>query len=100
MERVQLLSDLNKRIAGSAKPQAANAPFVFTLMQKCIEYQIPANLMERLNYTDLLHLVVEYDIRKVQDYFRKKEQARLEERGVEIQDLTPEQATSFLRRSN
>lgn len=100
MERVQLLSDLNKRIAGSGKPQAANAPFVFTLIQKCIEYRIPYDLMERLNYTDLLYLVVENDIRTMQEYFRQKEHERQSKRGVEVTELSPEQTAAFFRGGN
>lgn len=100
MERVQLLSDLNKRIAGQGKPQAAGAPFILTLMQKCIEHNIPYSLMERLNYTDLLYLVVEYDILKVKDYLRQKEQERLSKRGVEVTQLSPEQTAAFFRGGN
>lgn len=100
MERVQLLSDLNKRIASNGKPQQQSAPFVFTLIQKCIAYKIPYDLMERLNYTDLLYMVVEYDIKTIQDYFRQKEQERLSKRGVEVEELSPEQTAAFFRRGN
>jgi hypothetical protein len=97
MERVQLLSDLNKRIAQSAKPQAASAPFILTLIKKCNSYKIPYSLMERLNYTDLLYMVVDQDIDTIKDYLRQKEQDRLSKRGVEVQELNPEQAAAFFR---
>lgn len=99
MERVQLLSDLSKRIASNGKPQQQSAPFIFTLMQKCITYKIPYDLMERLNYTDLLYMVVDYDIKTVLDLLRQKEQERLNKRGVEIEEVSPEQAAAFFRRS-
>lgn len=99
MERVQLLSDLSKRIASNGKPQQQSAPFIFTLMQKCITYRIPYDLMERLNYTDLLYMVVDYDIKTVLDLLRQKEQERLNKRGVEIEEVSPEQAAAFFRRS-
>ena len=76
MERVQLLSDLSKRIASNGKPQQQSAPFIFTLMQKCITYRIPYDLMDRLNYTDLLYMVVDYDIKTVLDLPRQTEQER------------------------
>lgn len=99
MERVQLLSDLSKRVASNGKPQQQSAPFIFTLMQKCISYKIPYDLMERLNYTDLLYMIVEYDIKTVQDYLRQKEQERLSKRGVEVEEVPPEQTAAFFRRS-
>lgn len=98
MERVQLLSGLNQRIASSGTSQAANAPFIFTLMKKCITYKIPYDLMDRLNYTDLLYMVVEYDIQTVKDYLRQKEQDRLQKRGVEVQTITPDQTAAFFRK--
>lgn len=89
---------MNKKVpSGTGKPQAANAPFIFTLLKKCIAYKIPYDLMERLNYTDLLYMVVEYDIQTIKDYLRQKEQDRLSKRGVEVQELNPEQAAAFLR---
>jgi len=89
---------LNEKVTGgTGNPQAANAPFIFTLMKKCIAYKIPYDLMERLNYTDLLYMVVEYDIQTVQDYLRQKERDRLDKRGVEVQKLNPAQAAAFLR---
>ena len=99
MERVQLLSDLSKRIASNGKPQQQSAPFIFTLMQKCITYKIPYDLMERLNYTDLLYMIVDYDIKTVLDLLRQKEQERLNKRGVEVEELSPDQTAAFFRRS-
>ena len=91
---------MNKRLPGSAKPQAVSAPFIFTLIKKCIQYQIPTDLMERLNYTDLLYLIIEYDIKNVQDYLKHKEQERLSKRGVEVTELSPEQTAAFFRGGN
>jgi len=98
MERVKLLSDLNRRIASNEPNQAANTPFIFILIKKCITYNIPYALMERLNYTDLLALVIEYDIQTVKEYLRQKERDRLSKRGVEVQTLTPEQIATFFRK--
>lgn len=98
MERVKLLSDLNQRIASNGSTQAANTPFIFILIKKCITYKIPFELMERLNYTDLLAIVIDYDIQTVKDYLRQKEQDRLSKRGVEVQSLTPEQTAAFFRK--
>jgi len=91
---------LNKKIPGSAKPQAVNAPFIFTLIKKCIQYKIPTDLMERLNYTDLLYMVVEYDIQSIKDYLRSKERERLNKRGVEVTQLSPEQTAAFFKGGN
>ena len=44
--------------------------------------------MCRLNYTDLLALVVEYDIDEILAHFRKMESQRNEKRGVSVRDAT------------
>lgn len=56
--------------------------------------------MERLNYTDLLYLIVEYDIKNVKDYLRQREEARRSKRGVEVTELSAEQTAAFFRGGN
>lgn len=53
--------------------------------------------MDRLNYTDLLYTVVEYDIQSIKDYLRSKERERLDKRGVEVTQLSPEQIAAFFK---
>lgn len=77
------------------KPQAPHAPFIFTVMKKCITYRISYELMERLNYNDLLYLIVEYDIESIEKYLQQKEKERLDKRGVEVVEATPEMAGQF-----
>lgn len=89
-----------KKIPGSNKPQAVSAPFIFTLLKKCIQYNIPTNLMERLNYTDLLYMVVDYDIQNVREHLKRKEEARNAKRGVEVVELNQEQTAAFFRGGN
>lgn len=54
--------------------------------------------MERLNYNDLLYLVVEYDIESIEKYLQQREKERLDKRGVEIVEATPEMASQFFRK--
>ena len=44
--------------------------------------------MCRLNYTDLLALIVEYDIEEIKNHFKKLEQSRLAEKGVTVREAT------------
>lgn len=91
---------MSQKIKSPADPQAANAPFIFTLIKKCIHYKIPTDLMDRLNYTDLLYMVVEYDIQSIKDYLRSKERERLDKRGVEVTQISPEQTAAFFKGGN
>ena len=47
--------------------------------------------MSRLNYTDLLALIVEYDIEEILNHFRKLEKQRLEENGVSVREASNEE---------
>lgn len=93
---MEILSKLSKKVPG--KPREPHAPFIFTILKKCIHYKIDYALMERLNYNDLLYLVVEYDIESIEKYLQQREKERLDKRGVEIVEATPEMASQFFRK--
>lgn len=47
--------------------------------------------MCRLNYFDLLYLIVEFDIEAIRENLHQLEMNRLEKRGVEIVEATDDQ---------
>jgi len=65
-----------------------NTPFIFTLIKRCKHHGVPYALMCRLNYTDLLALMVEYDIEELLVHFKKLEKERLAEQGVTIREAS------------
>ena len=64
-------------------------------MKKCIGYKIPYELMCRINYKDLLYMIVDYDIDTINHYLKEKQAIIRRKQGVEIQEATPEMATAF-----
>ena len=50
----------------SAEP--TGAPLVFNIIRKCQKYGIDYEIMKRLNYRDLLALLVEYDIETLKEH--------------------------------
>ncbi len=73
------MSGLHKRISGDSKPDkdaSTRPPFVFMLVKKCQKYGIDYHMMKRLNYSDLLALIVEYDIEATKEHLRMLEESR------------------------
>lgn len=73
--------------AGKAKAEEP-APFLLMILKKCTFYRIDASLVYRLNYSDLLALIVEFDIQALKDYLYQKKDAFKGEK--EIVDVAPE----------
>lgn len=91
-----MLSSLVKKIPG--KHQSSHSPPIITIIQKSIKHNIPYELMSRLNYTDLLYMIVEYEIDEVKTYLNRLEHERLNKQGVEVVEATPEMTAAFFRR--
>ena len=53
--------------------------------------------MCRLNYTDLLSLVIDYDIETIQNYLKELSRQKQAKAGIEITDATPEMTTAFFK---
>lgn len=51
--------------------------------------------MKRLNYTDLLYMIVNYDIIKLEEYYRQKKATN--NKDYEVVDATPEMASKFFK---
>lgn len=86
-----MLAKLGKKIPSTTKVSKCNPPFIFTLLKKCKTYCISYELMCRLNYFDLLYLIVEFDIEAIRENLHQLEMNRLEKRGVEIVEATDDQ---------
>lgn len=92
-----MLAKLSKRLPTTGKASAHNPPFVFTLIKKCRTYNIQYELMCRLNYYDLLYLVVEYDIESIKENLKQLEASRLQQRGVEVVEASNDQILAMHR---
>lgn len=60
------------------------------MIKKAINYGIDAAMMESLNYTDFLALIVEMDIDAVTDALKAKQQQIGAQRGYNIVEATNE----------
>lgn len=85
-----MLRALSSRIASKVSSNKSDSPFVYTLIQSCIRYKIPYDLMCRLNYTDLLGIVIEFDIDSQRDNLRFLEKERKQKLGYEVVEATDE----------
>ena len=83
------------RQVSTPKSASSDSQYIFTLLRKCEHYRIPYDLMCRLNYTDLLALVVEHDIATVEEYLRRTKQQSGAKPGVEVREATPQMAYRF-----
>lgn len=54
--------------------------------------------MERLNYTDLLYMIIDFEINEVKSYLANLERDRQSKRGVEVVEASPEMAAAFFKR--
>ena len=92
-----MLAKLSKKLSTTGKASTHNPPFIFTLIKKCKTYNIQYELMSRLNYYDLLYLVVEYDIEAIKDNLKQLEANRLQQQGVEVVDASNDQILAMHR---
>ena len=67
------------------------------LLRKCNKYKIPYEMMKRLNYTDLLAMIVEYDIDAINDYLRQKKQRANIKNGVEVREANNAETLAFFK---
>lgn len=86
-----MLAKLNKKLPTTVQASTHNPPFIFTLIKKCRTYNIQYELMSRLNYYDLLYLVVEYDIEAIKENLRQMEDNRRQQMGYEVVEASNDQ---------
>lgn len=58
-------------------------PSVLRVLKRANDHSIPYGLMEKLNYTDLKSMILDYDIDSLESMMKNKEQERLQSKGVE-----------------
>ena len=74
-------------------------PFSVKIFKKCIEYRIDFSLVKHLHLYDLQCLLIQFDIERLQDYFRQEEQKDLQKRGISsVKDISGNDALKFLGR--
>jgi hypothetical protein len=72
---------LVKKLPDSHRADKNGPPSVIQVIKKCEKYGVSHGIMCELNYTDLLALVIEYDIETVQEHLRMLEQQRRAKNG-------------------
>lgn len=82
---------MQAKVKTDARQRNLDTPFSISLFMKCKQYQIPIELVKRLNYNDLLYLIVEYDIETLKTKFRELEQNRQAKRGIVVREATNEE---------
>lgn len=76
---------MSSQIEG-AESKDTGTPFILKLIMKCQKYKIEYATMKQLNFSDLLALVIECDIRSYKEYIDSKEKKRLADNGVEVRE--------------
>lgn len=72
-------------------------PRVITLYQKCVEHKIQDTLIRRLHFNDLYVLIISLDIQNIKNALRHKQKMSDKNKGVEVKDISPEEAVKFLK---
>lgn len=72
-------------------------PRVITLFQKCVEHKIQDCLIKRLHFNDLYVLILSLDIQNIKNTLRHKQKMADKNKGVEVRDISQEEAVRFLK---
>lgn len=72
-------------------------PRVITLFQKCVEHKIQDCLIKRLHFNDLYILILSLDIQNIKNALRHKQKMADKNKGVEVRDISQEDAVRFLK---
>jgi len=51
-----------------------------------------------LNYTDLLALIIEYDIQAISEHYKMLEKQRLQKQNIEVEDLSENSVMSYFKK--
>lgn len=92
---------MTRRLHGERPKKSRDAtdpPFILSLIQKAYTYGLEWNLMKKMKYHDLLALLIEYDISKVQEHLRQKEQQRQSQKGFTKVQANPKEVASMHRK--
>lgn len=81
-----------------SKRQSDGPPSIIKLMKKAIQYSIDHAMMDRLNYVDLLALIVEMDIDTVTEALNQKEQRQRAQKGYEVRNASNQDIINMHRR--
>lgn len=82
MARAQHLLFLSQKVFGEIKTGEGSVPSVLKTIQRAVERGLDYHLMSRLNYTDLQAVLIEFDIRDLQNELDRQEAERLSSRGI------------------
>lgn len=94
-----VLQALLVRVPSGAKGSTSyTPPSIITIINKCIRHKIAYEIMVSLNYTDLLYMIIDFEIQEVRNYLRDKENDRQSKLGIEVVEATPEMTEAFFRR--
>lgn len=72
-------------------------PRVITIFAKCVEHKIQDCLIKRLHFNDLYVLILSLDIQNIKNALRHKQKMADKNKGIEVKDISPEEAVKFLK---
>lgn len=74
-------------------------PFSISILKKCIDHGIDASLIKHLHLYDLQCLIFQFEIDRIKEYLRQKEQEELHKQGIsEVKNISGNEALKFLGR--
>jgi hypothetical protein len=66
-------------------------PYVIKVIQRATDHGISYGIMTTLHFSDLQALIIEYDIRDLEQEIERKEKERLDQLGISRRKATPEE---------
>ena len=75
-------------------------PRTISIFQKCVQHKIQDCLIQRLHFNDLYVLILSLDIQNIKDALRNKQKMKDKNKGVEVRDISPDDAVKFLKGGN
>lgn len=76
----------------------SSSHFIITLIKKAMSYGIDYELMKRLNYYDLLALIIEYDIENVREHIRQLQKQKDNQMGRTVKIATNQDILNMHKR--
>lgn len=74
-------------------------PFSISIFKKCIEHNIDASLVKHLHLYDLQCLIFQFEIDRIKEYLKQKEQEELRKQGIgEVKNISGNDVLKFLGR--
>jgi hypothetical protein len=90
---------LVKKLPEPKNQKTLAVPFSLRIFRRCIEYGVSLDLARHLHFYDLQCLLIQFDIQKIEDYFKQEERSKLQSRGIkDVKDISGTDIKKFFGR--